>query len=62
MELLRLAEKGKMLRIFEEVVGLVFLLNLMDDLVALMVWPDQRQYLSKHFLRVVASEMQACQR
>jgi hypothetical protein len=40
MELLRLAEKGKMLRIYEEVVGLVFLLNLMDDSVALMVWPD----------------------
>jgi hypothetical protein len=40
MELLRLAEKGKMLRIYEEVVGLVFLQNLMDDSVALMVWPD----------------------
>jgi hypothetical protein len=33
MGLLRLAEKGKMLRIFEEVVGLEFLLNLMDDLI-----------------------------
>jgi hypothetical protein len=59
MGLLRLAENGKMLRIFEEVVGLELLLNLMDDLVALMVWPDQRQYLSKHFLRMVAYEMDA---
>jgi hypothetical protein len=47
--------KGSVLRMVEEVVGLVFLLNLMEDLLALTVWPDQAQYLSRHVLILVAS-------
>jgi hypothetical protein len=35
---------GKMFRIFEEVVELVFLLNLIEDLEALMDCPDHKQY------------------
>jgi hypothetical protein len=43
----------------EEVVWLVFLLNLMDDLLALTDWPDQEQYLSRHVLILEASRREA---
>jgi hypothetical protein len=47
MESVGLEVNGRIFRMVEEVVGLVFLLNLMEDLVLFMDWPDHKQYLDK---------------
>jgi hypothetical protein len=40
----------------EQIIGLVFLLNLIEDLAALMDWLDQQHYLSRQVLILEASE------
>jgi hypothetical protein len=45
----------------EEVVGLVFELNLMEDFLEFIDWPDHEQYLSRQPLRHVASRIEAFQ-
>jgi hypothetical protein len=59
MEFVGLAVKGEMVWILEEVVGLVFLLNRMEDLEALMDYPNQKQYLSRQSLMLLALVMKA---
>ena len=59
VELVGLGLKGRILRMVEEVEGLVFLLNLMDDLLAFTDWPDYEQYLSRHDLILDASRREA---
>jgi hypothetical protein len=59
MEFVGLAVKGEMFWILEEVVGLVFLLNRMEDLEALMDYPNQKQYLSRQSLMLLALVMKA---
>ena len=43
----------------EEVEGLVFLLNLIEDLLEFMDWPNQEQYLTRQALILSASRKEA---
>ena len=44
MEFVGLEEKGRIFCMVEEVEGFVFLLNLMEDSVLFMDWPDHKQF------------------
>jgi hypothetical protein len=59
MEVFGLGLKGSIWRIAEEVEGLVFLLNLIEDFLVLMVWPDHEQYVSRQALMLAASRREA---
>jgi hypothetical protein len=59
MEVLGLGLKGSIFRMEEEVEGFVFLLNLIEDFLEFMDWPDQEQYLSRQTLILSASRREA---
>ena len=59
MEQVGLGLNGRIFRMDKEVGGLVFLLNLMEDFLELIDWPDHEQYLSRQPFILVASRIKA---
>jgi hypothetical protein len=59
MEQVGLGLNGRIFRMDEEVKGLVFLMNLMEDFLEFMDWLDHEQYLSRQPLMLAASRIEA---